>query len=403
LTGNITVSGTHTYEASGHDTVTVTLRDDSPGSASATATSKVTIPPVKLRINPVDGDNVINYAEAHATDGVFVTGREKGLVVGETFNVTVTDRNFSKTYTAVVGDKGSWAATIPMVDALKLANGTATVTAQVGDVKATEKATVAETLPTVTINKANGNDIIINQVASCGDDGGHGDGRRDQHSVGWQQWADYQSHGDDLHDGDAVTLTGTVSGIAARSRFQVTVHDGTFSKSFTATVNANASGWMATIPGREVAELPTGTATVTAQVTDRYRNTSLPAVQLVTVKTSSGSADLGSNHCDSTFKPSATRTVIPDDAKANSETLAPTNLVDLGLKGFGAGSTLGYAMSDNNTDALFTGSDGNHLANIALLHQYISTSFVTPSEGYGGTIISESPRTEHPLLSLPHG
>ena len=76
LTGNITVSGTHTYEASGHDTVTVTLRDDSPGSASATATSKVTIPPVKLRINPVDGDNVINYAEAHATDGVFVTKKD---------------------------------------------------------------------------------------------------------------------------------------------------------------------------------------------------------------------------------------------------------------------------------------------------------------------------------------
>jgi autotransporter passenger strand-loop-strand repeat protein len=121
VAGNITVAGSHTYEAPGHDTVSVTLRDDPPGTASATATSKVTIPHVKLGIKPVDGDNVINYADAHASHGVLITGREKGLVAGETFSVTVTDRNFTKTYTAKVGDKGSWAATIPMVDALKLA------------------------------------------------------------------------------------------------------------------------------------------------------------------------------------------------------------------------------------------------------------------------------------------
>ena len=129
--------------------VTVTLRDDSPGTASATATSKVTIPPVKLRIKPVDGDNVINYAEAHATRGVLITGTAKGLVAGEAIIVTVTDGSFSKSYTAEVGAKGSWVARIPRVDALKLANGTATVTAHVNSVEVFEKVTVDEILPRV--------------------------------------------------------------------------------------------------------------------------------------------------------------------------------------------------------------------------------------------------------------
>ena len=147
--GDISVLGTHTYEKSGHDRVTVTLRDDSPGTASATATSKVTIPPVKLRIKPVDGDNVINYAEAHATRGVLITGTAKGLVAGEAIIVTVTDGSFSKSYTAEVGAKGSWVARIPRVDALKLANGTATVTAHVDSVEVFEKVTVDEILPRV--------------------------------------------------------------------------------------------------------------------------------------------------------------------------------------------------------------------------------------------------------------
>src|SRR5579862_7459181 len=37
--GTITVSGTHTYASAGQDPVTVTLTDDAPGTASATANS----------------------------------------------------------------------------------------------------------------------------------------------------------------------------------------------------------------------------------------------------------------------------------------------------------------------------------------------------------------------------
>jgi hypothetical protein len=41
--GTFTVSGTHTYAASGNDTVTVTLADDAPGTATATAVSSATV------------------------------------------------------------------------------------------------------------------------------------------------------------------------------------------------------------------------------------------------------------------------------------------------------------------------------------------------------------------------
>src|SRR5438045_2741901 len=62
----------------------------------------------------------------------------------------------TKSYTATVNAAGTaWSATIPSTDALALANGTATVSAQVTDANgnssaiATQSVTVAETLPTV--------------------------------------------------------------------------------------------------------------------------------------------------------------------------------------------------------------------------------------------------------------
>ena len=53
-----------------------------------------------LTIAPVDGNNVINAAEAAA--GVALTGTVSGLAAGSTFNVTVTDNGVTKTYVATV-------------------------------------------------------------------------------------------------------------------------------------------------------------------------------------------------------------------------------------------------------------------------------------------------------------
>ena len=57
-----------------------------------------------------------------------------GIAAGSLFNVTVTDDGVTKTYVATVNIAGTgWTATIPSTDAVALANGTATVSAQVTD------------------------------------------------------------------------------------------------------------------------------------------------------------------------------------------------------------------------------------------------------------------------------
>src|SRR5581483_3563538 len=137
--------------------------------ASQTVTVAETLPTVS--INPIDGNNIINNAEAQAAGGVALGGTVTGLAQGASFNVSVTDGTFSKSYIATVGSGGSWTATIPSSDAVTLANGPATVSAQVTDAfgnvstLASQTVTVAETLPTVSINPIDGNDIINNAEA----------------------------------------------------------------------------------------------------------------------------------------------------------------------------------------------------------------------------------------------
>jgi len=110
-----------------------------------------------VTIDPVDGNNVITFAEAHAAGGVPLSGTVTGLAANSTFQVTVTDKSVTKSYTATVNGTGTgWSATIPSNDAVALANGSATVSAQVTDDNGNlataipQTVTVAETLPTVT-------------------------------------------------------------------------------------------------------------------------------------------------------------------------------------------------------------------------------------------------------------
>ena len=189
-----------------------------------------------------------------------VSGTVSGLAAGATFALALIDGSLSKVYVATGGRRlGAWSASIPSTDAVTLANGTATLTATItASVKVSEQVIVAETLPTVTINKINGDDII-NNCEGQGDDG-------------------------EQRGASALRLSGTVTGIAPGGAFTVSITDGAFSKAYVATVNAAGTGWTATAPASDLAQLPDGTATVTAEVTDKYGNVSLPAVQLVAVE-----------------------------------------------------------------------------------------------------------------------
>jgi hypothetical protein len=65
-------------------------------------------------------------------------------------------------------------------------------------------------------------------------------------------------------------------------------------------------------------------------------------------------------------------------------------------------TTLAYWMNSANTGGTLTGSDGLHAQSIALLAQYMASSFVMPSVGNGGTLITEPPSNQQPLLAHPH-
>ena len=233
------------------------------GNTSATATQTFTVeetlPTVTISAFAADGDNVINHSEAQ--DGVTLSGSVTGLAANSTFDITATDGSFTNTYSATVNAAGTgWTATIPGEDATQLQDGVGalTVTAQVTDqfgntsATATQTFTVEETLPTVTINAAIGGDNAINHTESQG----------------------------------GVTLGDTVSGLAAGAAFLLTATDGSFTKTYTATVNAAGSGWTATIPSEDATTLQDGVGalSVTAQVTDQFGNTSATATQTFTVE-----------------------------------------------------------------------------------------------------------------------
>jgi hypothetical protein len=85
--------------------------------------------------------------------------------------------------------------------------------------------------------------------------------------------------------------------------------------------------------------------------------------------------------------------------------LCGQDAIDFADIGFGASSTLGYADNADNSGGILSVGDGMHMANIALLGSYMASTFVTASDGHGGTLISEAAQTsaQSPLLTPPHG
>lgn len=125
--------------------------------------------------------------------------------------------------------------------------------------------------------------------------------------------------------------------------------------------------------------------------------------------TIAGSTDLqlfGSSTANVTLEAGSTGALTLDASTQFAGTvsgLAPGNYLDLPDLGFGAASTLGYAPNSGNTGGALTVSDGVHTANIALLGQYAASSFVTASDGHGGTLITDPPAlAAQTQLAQPH-
>jgi hypothetical protein len=72
------------------------------------------------------------------------------------------------------------------------------------------------------------------------------------------------------------------------------------------------------------------------------------------------------------------------------------DLLDLN---FGANATLGYSANTDNSGGMLTVTDGLHTANLALIGQYAAGSFAMASDGHGGSLVTDVPLTQQPVLT----
>jgi hypothetical protein len=78
--------------------------------------------------------------------------------------------------------------------------------------------------------------------------------------------------------------------------------------------------------------------------------------------------------------------------------------IDLPSIAFGSQTTLGYSPNRNNAGGTLSVSDGTHSAALALLGNYIASSFVLESDNHGGTLVvtDTSQETSQSLIANPH-
>jgi hypothetical protein len=94
-----------------------------------------------------------------------------------------------------------------------------------------------------------------------------------------------------------------------------------------------------------------------------------------------------------------------DNASTFSGTLAGLWAHDhTGLPGigFGAHTMLGYSENGGDAGGTVPDRDGTHGAKLALLGNYMATSFVTAADGHGGTLITDVTTQQALLTQPPH-
>jgi hypothetical protein len=82
---------------------------------------------------------------------------------------------------------------------------------------------------------------------------------------------------------------------------------------------------------------------------------------------------------------------------------AGQDAIDLPGIAFDAQTTLGYSLNSNNTGGTLSLTDATHSAKIALLGNYMASSFVTESDAHGGTMVvaEASPGGSQAVLTNP--
>jgi hypothetical protein len=95
--------------------------------------------------------------------------------------------------------------------------------------------------------------------------------------------------------------------------------------------------------------------------------------------------------------PSVTGSLDPD--QSDRDTAPGLDFSDIA---FGHDTTLAYAVNSDKTGGTLTVSDGLHAQSVALLGQYMASSFVMAGDGHVGTLITDPVPAMQPVLAQPH-
>ncbi|TPW42840.1 Ig-like domain-containing protein [Mixta tenebrionis] len=113
--------------ANGGATISATVSDAAGNSVTQTLDVTVNNALSGLSVDPLSDDGYLNASEA--AEDLLVTGSSANLTAGTQVTVTLNDR----TYSATVGEDGSWSVTVPASALAGLADGTATLTVSATD------------------------------------------------------------------------------------------------------------------------------------------------------------------------------------------------------------------------------------------------------------------------------
>ncbi|HBK9516469.1 BapA-related adhesin SiiEA [Escherichia coli] len=209
----------------GEATYTVTAAatdvDGNSGSASHNVQVNTALPGVT--INVVATDDIINAAEAGATQTI--SGQVTRAAAGDTVTVTLG----GATYTATVQADLSWSVDVPASALQALGNGeltiSASVTNSVGNTgNGTREITIDANLPGLRVDTVAGDDVV-----------------------------------NSIEHGQALVITGSSSGLAVGAALTVVINNVTYG----ATVLADGT-WSVGVPAVDVSAWPAGALTITA-------------------------------------------------------------------------------------------------------------------------------------------
>jgi hypothetical protein len=138
-------------------------------------------------------------------------------------------------------------------------------------------------------------------------------------------------------------------------------------------------------------------------VNTKYSPSSAPNTGSYTIAGTSELELFGASEANLTFGAGSTGTLELDDPSQFSGTvagLALGNYIDLSGLAYLGNNSPAFHSTGNNTGTLAV-TEGASTINIALLGNYLASSFVASSDGHGGTLVTDPHLTQQPLLGQP--